>query len=70
MILIAQETTKQAILDPSYTIECPCCHQSATDQRYDAHDGMSYGSGHYSINCDHCGYHECDNECCLVCALY
>lgn len=46
--------------------ECPDCGMQATRRDFEAcHSGSV--NQHYSLDCSHCGYHECDQDVCMVC---
>lgn len=46
--------------------ECPSCGKQATRRDFDECLGGAVNSV-YSINCHHCGYHECSKEVCSTC---
>ncbi|USD58870.1 hypothetical protein J4N45_10045 [Vibrio sp. SCSIO 43140] len=48
------------------TTECPQCGSSAKERHSDSNIGGAINSI-FSINCPHCGYHDCDKEECDVC---
>lgn len=47
-------------------VECPDCGMQATRRDFEAcHSGSV--NQHYSLDCSHCGHHECDQDVCTVC---
>jgi hypothetical protein len=45
---------------------CPCCSKLATRRDFDAcHSGCI--NTYYTLNCSHCGHHECDKDECSLC---
>ncbi|MFM2588153.1 hypothetical protein [Vibrio sp. TBV020] len=50
----------------SSEVKCPNCGQSAEKRNFDECLGGCINSV-YSIDCDHCGHHECDQEFCSTC---
>ena len=46
--------------------ECPCCGKSAIRRDFDVCNGGSVNT-HYTLNCSHCGHHECDQDECAHC---
>ncbi|MGR5296940.1 hypothetical protein ACPV5U_19235 [Vibrio mediterranei] len=47
---------------------CPCCGKRATRRDFEAvHSGSV--NQHYTLDCSHCGHHECDQEdgMCFIC---
>lgn len=47
-------------------VKCPKCEKEANRHDFDELICGSINS-YYSINCPHCGYHECDQEYCSIC---
>jgi len=47
-------------------VKCPSCGQSAEERNFDECLGGCINQV-YSIDCHHCGHHECDQEFCPVC---
>lgn len=50
----------------SSEVECPGCGQPAEERHFDECLGGCINQV-YSIDCHHCGHHECDQEYCPVC---
>lgn len=49
-------------------VECPSCQAHAIRNDFEAcHTGAV--NQHYIIECDKCGFHECDQEWCATCEL-
>lgn len=49
-----------------YEVPCPTCGKAATKRRFDELLGGCINSV-YSLDCSHCGHHECDKEYCSTC---
>ncbi|MCG9576041.1 hypothetical protein L1D14_07290 [Vibrio tubiashii] len=46
--------------------KCPECGENAKTRTFDScHSGSV--NVYYTLNCSHCGYHECDREECSIC---
>ncbi len=50
----------------SHEIKCPSCGKAAVQRDFDECLGGCINQV-YSINCSHCGHHECDQEYCPIC---
>lgn len=48
-----------------YEVECPKCGKTAIQRNYDRVDGSV--NAYQSITCQHCDYHECDDDFCATC---
>ena len=47
-------------------INCPNCGKTAIKHHFEAcHSGSV--NQHYTLNCEHCGYHRCDQDACKRC---
>jgi predicted RNA-binding Zn-ribbon protein involved in translation (DUF1610 family) len=49
-------------------VTCPECGKNAIQRDFDECLGGAINSV-YTINCPHCGYHECDQEYCATCEV-
>ncbi|EGR2026356.1 hypothetical protein DYB89_14855 [Vibrio cholerae] len=47
-------------------IDCPICKKETRERQFDRVEGGSVNQ-HFSIDCKHCGHHECDLEFCSTC---
>ena len=49
-----------------YEVECPACDKLAIKHTFEAcHTGSV--NQHYTLNCKHCGHHECNEDVCDIC---
>ncbi|PQJ44185.1 hypothetical protein BTO01_29455 [Vibrio jasicida] len=48
---------------------CPCCGQAAARREFDELLGGCINQV-YSLDCPHCGHHECDREFCSQCEAF
>lgn len=71
--MMIQETYNAFVLESvlntnGFTSEepCPCCGQAAVRREFDELLGGCINSV-YSLDCTHCGHHECDQEFCSKC---
>ncbi|MDF4421584.1 hypothetical protein [Vibrio parahaemolyticus] len=47
-------------------VDCPACDKQATRHDFEAcHTGSV--NQHYTLDCEHCGHHECDQDVCGIC---
>ncbi len=49
-----------------HEVPCPNCGKAANERHFDELLGGCIHSV-YSLDCSHCGHHECDKECCSTC---
>lgn len=70
---INNQTYNQFILDhvvdfdgDKYEVKCPSCNKTAIKHTFDACHTSSVNQ-HYTLNCEHCGCHSCDQDECSRC---
>lgn len=49
-----------------FKVECPKCGKTAIQRDYDRVDGGCVNA-YESVTCQHCDYHECDDDYCTIC---
>lgn len=68
-LISASEFVRENVLDTNgwqRDTKCPNCGKSASERNFDECLGGVINQV-YSINCQHCGFHECDQEFCSIC---